>query len=81
MMNSTGSADSINSDYKHPGPGEFATAPNTGGRLNIAGAAQSLDSNMLPTMDGQNVVLPNKNTIQHQFQTNNVDLNPAGGSQ
>ena len=65
-MNSTGSADSINSDFKPPGgvSGEFATAPNTGGRLNIAGAAQSRDDgSILPPMDGTNISIKNNNTL------------------
>ena len=62
MMNSTGSVDSINSDYKPPE--QFATAPNTGGRLNIAAAAQSLDDgSMLPPMDESNIKIDNNNTL------------------
>ena len=62
MIKSFGSVDSINSDYKPPD--QFATAPNTGGRLNIAAVAQSQDDgSMLPAMNGSNIKIDNNNTL------------------
>ena len=62
-MNSTGSVDSLNSDYKPPDH-QFATAPNTGGRLNIAAVARSQDDgSMLPAMNGSNIKIDNNNTL------------------